>query len=158
MLLVEDFEKYYIMAANFLSYRSRSEKEIRDKLKSKNAKEDIIEKVVATLKEQKFVNDEQFAREWIRSRTTYRMKSKRIIKIELLKKGIDKDIIDKVMAEGDEETGPVNDLEQARKLVESRIVRYKGMTKYEIYQKLGGFLSRRGFDWETIKAAIDQTM
>lgn len=158
MLLVEDFEKYYIIAANFLSYRNRSEKEIRDKLRSKSANSDIIEKVVATLKEQKFVNDEQFAREWIRSRTTYRMKSKRIIKIELLKKGIDRDLIDRVMNEGTEETGPVNDLEQAKKLAESRIGKYKGMSKNEIYQKLGGFLARRGFSWETIKTAIDQTM
>lgn len=158
MLLVEEFEKYYIMAANFLSYRNRSEKEIRDKLKSKNAGDDIVEQVISKLKEQKFLDDAQFAKEWVRSRTTYRLKSTRIIRIELLKKGIDKEIIDKVLREGDEEYGRVDDLEQAKKLAQSRIGRYKGMTKQEIYQKLGGFLARRGFGWETIKAAIDQTM
>lgn len=163
---MEDFEKYYLMAANFLSYRPRSEKEVRDKLLLKKAPNEIVEKVIAEMKRQRFIDDEQFAHDWVRSRSTYRLKSKRVIKIELLQKGIDPEIIERVLnnttaapagGQGDEEE-KLDDLAQAKKLAASRIDRYKHLSKYEIYQKLGGFLARRGFNWETSKKAIDDVM
>lgn len=151
---MDDFEKFYLIAVNYLSYRPRSEKEVRDKLKLKNAPPEIIEKVIETLKQQKFINDEEFARMWTSHRLKLSPKSKRVIKMELLQKGIDAEIIEKKLSGNDGEE--VDDLEQAKKLVENKIDRYKNLPKQEIYQKLGGFLARRGFSWGTIKAAIDE--
>lgn len=153
---MEDFEKFYFIAVNYLSYRPRSEKEVRDKLKLKNTPQEITDKIIDKLKEQKFINDAEFARMWTANRIKINPKSKRVIKMELLQKGVDSEIIEKVLTGNPDEE--VNDRVQARKLVEARFSRYKHLPKQEIYQKLGGFLGRRGFGWSTIKDAIDEVM
>jgi regulatory protein len=153
---MNDFEKHFNGAIKFLSFRPRSEKEMRDFLKRKKTPDDILEKIITVLKEKKFLNDKDFTRLWVSQRTTLRPKSKGVIKMELLQKGIDPEIIDAALT-GEDGDG-VSDLDQATKLVMSRLSRYKSFPKQEIYQKLGGFLARRGFRWETIKKAIDTAL
>lgn len=150
------YDKYLNDSLHFLSYRARSEKEVRDKLAQKNAPAEIIEKIISKLKQQRFLNDEQFAEEWVRSRSAYRLKSKRIIKMELFKKGIDPEIIEKTLNQKDEEG--IDDNQQIKKLLEKRLSHYKGLPRDKLYQKLGGFLARRGFDWDTIKKNIDDVL
>ena len=58
----------------------------------------------------------------------------------------------------DEDSLLQNDLESAKKLVEKKFSKYKNMEKQEIYQKLGAFLARRGFGWDTIKKSIDDSL
>lgn len=154
---MDDFEKFYLKAVHFLKFRSRSEKEVRDKLKEKKASSEIIERIIATLTKQKFLNDREFARLWVRQRITFKPKSKRIIALELRQKGIDKDLINDVLLDPGEDQ-EVNDLAQAKKLVSSKIHKYKGMQRQEVYQKLGGFLARRGFNWDTIRQSIDEEL
>lgn len=148
------YDKYFNKAIQFLSFRSRTEKEVRDKLAQVNASSEVIEKIISTLKQQQFINDEQFAKDWVHSRSTYRLKSKRIIKMELQEKGIDPEAIEKAFVPEDEEE--FSDIQQIRRLIEKRLPRYKGLPKNILYQKLGGFLARRGFDWNIIKKSIDE--
>ncbi len=150
------YDKYLNKTLHFLSFRGRSEKEIQDYLQKHKAPIEIILKIIAHCKNYGFINDEKFAQDWIHSRSTYRLKSKRIIKIELIKKGIDPDIIEEVLKRGSE-IEP-NDQEQAKKLVEKRLPRYKDLPREVIFQKLAGFLARRGFDWETSKNTIDAAL
>lgn len=155
---MDDFEKFYNSSLRFLSYRPRSEKEVRDRLKIKYQKSNIknltliIDKVIQKLKEQKFLNDEEFAKWWIESRLRFRQRSINLIKRELLQKGVPDEIIETRIT-NQESRG---DLERAKKLIEKRIERFRSLPKSEIYQKLGSYLARRGFDWETIKQAIDE--
>lgn len=145
---MDQFEKFFAQSLKFLSYRPRSEKEVRDKLVSKKTPEDIIEKVIIKLKENKFLNDKDFTEWFVRSRLSSRPKSARVIKMELKQKGIDKDLI--------ETQNFGQDLESAKKLVLKKIEKYKSFEKKEIYNKLGAYLARRGYDWDTIKNAIDE--
>ena len=154
---MDDFEKYLNKALHFLSFRPRSEKEIRDKLLSNKAPEEIVERVITSLKEHKFLNDEDFARWFIEQRLRFRPKSLNFIKLELKQKGIDSEIIDEAISSlnKDEDSALQNDLESAKKLVEKKFDKYKHLSKQETYQKLGAYLARRGFDWNTIKRSID---
>ena len=149
------FEKFYNSALRFLSYRPRSEKEVKDKLKVQSSKfkvenpTAIIEKVIQKLKEYKFIDDVEFAKKWIESRLRFKPRSLRLIKMELKQKGIDPEIINNLQL-------TINsDLESAKKLVEKRIERLKGLDKQKVYEKLGRFLASKGFNWDTIKKAID---
>jgi len=155
---MNDYEKFLKLAINFLSYRPRTEKEIREKLNQKNAPPEITNQVIAFLKQNNFLNDADFAAQWIQTRQNFRIKSKKAIKMELLKKGINPETIEQALAGElhEEEGSGINDKEQAIKLVQKRIARYKHLPKKELYEKLGGFLARRGFNWETIKTSIDQ--
>lgn len=152
------YDKYLNNTIHLLKFRGRSEKEIRDHLQSKKAPLEIIEKIITYCKDLKFIDDEKFAVDWVRSRLTYRLKSKKIIKLELIKKGIEPEIIEKVLGDSGKNENANTDLDLAKKLVQHRLSRYINLPRQEIYQKLGGFLSRRGFDWETIKQAIDSEL
>lgn len=155
-------DKFYNFALRFLSYRPRSEKEIRDKLKIKYQKSNIgnltllIDKVIQKLKEKKFINDEEFAKGWIESRQRFKPRSSRLIKIELKQKGIDQELIEQLFA--DRGSQVVDDLENAKKLVEKRIGRLRGLNKQKIYEKLGRHLASKGFSWNTIKKSIDEVL
>lgn len=150
------FEGFYNKALKFLSYRPRSEKEVKDNLKKKKASDSTIDLIIKKLKEQKFLNDSEFTRWWIEQRTLVKPMGKRLIKIELTKKGIEKELIDEVLNNLEEVVH--DELAMARDLVERRIKKYKGLDRQKIYQRLGGFLSRRGFDYDTIKKVIDDIL
>ncbi len=144
------FDKFFNSSLKFLSYRPRSEKEVRDNLLKKKAPEEIIESIIDRLKEHKFLNDKEFVAWFVRSRIQSKPKASRVIKMELKQKGISQEMIN-------DEGLMINDLENAKKLLEKKIARHKNLDRDEIYNKLGGFLARRGFDWDTVKKAIDES-
>lgn len=151
---MDPYEKYLLKAIHFLKFRPRSEKEVRDKLKEKKAPDEIIERVILYLKDQKYLNDTEFARMWVRSRLNFNPKSKRILILELRKKGITQEIIEEVIADPGEEQ-EVNDVAQAKKLAEQKLPKLASLPFFEKRQKISAFLGRRGFDWDTIKEVIN---
>jgi regulatory protein len=50
------------------------------------------------------------------------------------------------------------EFEKALQLAEKRYALLKGASRNEIYNKIGGFLARRGFSLDTVKAVIDQIL
>lgn len=161
---MDSFEKLYNKALRFLSYRPRSEKEVRENLSKKSRKsrkveqidEEIINQVIDKLKQQRFLNDEEFARWWIEQRTKFSPRGLRLIKIELRQKGISDELIE--LGTKNQELGKEDDLTLAKDLVRKKLPRYKNLEKKEICQKLGAFLARRGFDWDIIKQSIDEVI
>ena len=146
-------KKYLNIALRFLSFRSRSEKEVRDSLIKKQASNDTIEQIVEWLKDHKFLDDKEFARRFIEQRIKLRPRGMRVIKMELKQKGISQKIIEEITVknEGEED----DELAMARRIVEKKIMKYKGLEKKDIYQKLGSHLASKGFNWDTIKQSID---
>jgi regulatory protein len=137
----------------FLSFRPRSEKEISDFLIRKNVEAKLAEKIIVKLKENKFLDDKEFARWWIEQRLLIKPRAWRVIKIELKQKGIPSEIFDELNI--DSKAEGKNDLASAIKLAEKRFSRYKNLTRQETYQKLGRYLNAKGFSWEIIKKSID---
>lgn len=156
-------DQLYLAVLKYLSYRPRSEKEIRDYLQKKIAKikdqnlvqnaETIITVVIAKLKKQRFINDEEFTRMWVRSRTTFKPKGRRLIRIELQQKGISTELINKVLEEPVEEL--VSDLDNAIQILEKKRKKFEAMDPNERFNKAGSMLARRGFDLDTIRKSID---
>ncbi|HBB76530.1 MAG: hypothetical protein A2186_00725 [Candidatus Levybacteria bacterium RIFOXYA1_FULL_41_10] len=146
------FERYHDLALRFLSYRPRSEKEVIDYLKKKRIHESIIDRIIKSLKEKKFLNDIEFAEWWIEQRTGNRPKSFRIIKMELRNKGIGRDIVDGLSEKVDKNL----DEKSALKLLDKHIKRFEKLSTKEVYRKLFQLLARRGFDFDLIKKVIDK--
>jgi regulatory protein len=153
---MEKFEQYRNLAYRYLGFRNRSVKEMRDYLTRKNASEEIIEKVIDSLLEKNFLNDKEFARAFVRSRSRLKPKGKTLLKIELGQKGIAQETIAEVLDELQEELP--NELEQAKQLLAKRFSQLSGKSREEIYRKAGGLLSRRGFSWDIVKKAIDEVL
>lgn len=156
MDLQERIEKYLSLCYRYLTIRNRSEKEIRDYLQKKNADPDIIDAIVARLYEQKFLDDEAFARSWVRSRAMFRPRGKRMLQIELQQKGIHKDLIQQILEEQIEDIP--DELTQAKNLIAKRVEKLRGEPRYIVYQKVGAFLARRGYSWDVSKKAIDSLL
>lgn len=151
---MDHFETFLNKSFKFLSYRPRSEKEVRDYLIKKKADELVIEKVIKRLKDHNFLNDLDFTKWWIEQRTKFRPKAERVIKLELSRKGIAKDIIEEAL--GDETLENISDFDKARKLAIKKIERLKGTETAKVYEKTVRFLAVRGFTWDTIKEVVDQ--
>jgi len=153
----KDFEKFYNKALRFLSFRPRSEKEVKSHFakasrgRGQSPSEQTIELIIRKLKEQKFLDDTAFANWWIEQRTLIKLKPKRIIKMELRQKGIDDELIDELLEKTDE---TVSDLTKAKRIVEKKLSKYKKFQGFEKRNKLGRFLQSRGFDYDTIKDAL----
>jgi len=143
----DQFEGAYQRAINFLSYRVRSEKEIRQNLTKHEVLEDIIEKVVDRLRGASLVNDWDFASQWVENRVQFKPRGKRALSSELFQKGIGNEIIEDVLAELDEE-------ELAYACARSRITKFTGMEKKAFQKKLSGLLTRRGFPYHVTKDVV----
>jgi regulatory protein len=65
-------------ALRHLSYRPRSEAEVRQKLDTSGYTEAVIETVITRLLENKLIHDPQFAQMWIENRSTFRPRSRRV--------------------------------------------------------------------------------
>lgn len=147
-------ETAYLLAVRYLSYRPRSVKEMQDYLKKKQVSSEHSKAVVTKLIEQKFLNDAEFAASWVRTRVLLKPLSQRVLQMELQQKGVSEDIITAVLSQQEDASG--NDFEMARLLVQKRKKKYEGLSRQERYQKLGGFLGRRGFSYDVIKRVIDE--
>lgn len=146
---LENFNKYYDKALRFLSFRPRSEKEIRDYFKKKKVEESLISKIINKLKDYNFLNDEEFTKWWIEQRTKFKPRSLRLIKIELRQKGISDEIIDFVMSNFKCQIS--NDKELAKKLVEKKLIKYKNLPKEVVFRKISQILISKGFSYEIVK-------
>lgn len=157
---MDEFGKFYNKALKFLSYRPRSEEEVRQNLLNsrgrfksakKNTIPEIAEKIILKLKEYKFIDDKEFVKWWIHQRTSFRPRGLKLIKIELRQKGISKDLIEEVIESLETK---VDDLQSAKKLIERRSSKYKNLPRDEKFQKVARFLSSKGFNYDIIKEVL----
>lgn len=144
-------EKLYNKVLRFLSYRPRSEKEIRDYSKKKSQETKIIEEIIKKLKKQGLVDDRAFATWWVEQRSRFRPKGRYLIRSELFKKGVKEEIISSSLFSEKEE------IDLAKKAARKKIKSYKNLEPLEMRDKMVAFLARRGFNWKIIKKAIDET-
>lgn len=152
----KEYKRFLDKALRYLAYRPRSEKEVRDALIKKKAPASVIDKIIQWLKEKRFINDDEFARWWIEQRARFKPKGARIIKMELMQKGLHYDIIASAFENIEEDS--ISEEEQVKKIVMKKIGKYSLLPKQEIYKKLGAFLARRGYSWEIIKSSIDDVL
>ena len=161
---IDQVERLVMKAFRFLSYRPRSEKEIRDYLLWKGKLKDLdksdaeksqyeksVEKTLQKLKKINQINDQEFANWLVEQRKKFRPRGSRLIKIELLQKGIDRDLIDQIL------DGVVTDdeFDLALKSAQKKALRYKNLSNKEFKIKMGQYIARRGFDWNIVKKTVD---
>lgn len=142
--------------------RQRSEREIRNYLKNLSFKrkikdqeeisESAVELLINKLKQKRLLNDEEFAKSWVEARRKSKQKGIRALKAELYQKGIDRQIIEEVLAdelEGTEEQLVAQALEKKMRV-------WKNLSKLELKKKVYEFLLRRGFEYEIVKKIVNK--
>lgn len=142
-------EVAYQRALNFISYRSRSEKEVRQNLQKHDTPEEVITEVLERMQSNGLVDDLQFAQDWVENRSAFRPRGRRALAMELRQKGIADEAIEAALRELDEEP-----LAYQAALKQSR--KYAGLEWKAFRQKMSAFLARRGFNYEVAKPVIEQ--
>ncbi len=128
-------------ALNFLGYRARSEKEVRDRLRRYGYGEEMVESVVGRLKKLGYVDDEDFARFLVREKVRRRYGS-RMVLAELRRSGVAPELARDVV---DEEFAGKSEVEEARSVAARRYNRGgSGAETRRVY----AFLMRRGYSPE----------
>jgi regulatory protein len=135
-------------AYRLLAVRARSEKELRDALARAKFDTAIIAAAVADCKQQRFIDDANFARQFIQSRLRNRPMGRQRLAIELRQKGVDAEIINTAL---DEFFSEQTQITLADQLAEKQRKRLANLPPPKARQRLADFLRRRGFDWETIQ-------
>ena len=134
-------------ASRFISYRPRSEFELRERLRQRGFDGDTLEAVIDKLKEQRLVDDIAFAQFWKNNRETFSPRSQWLTKLELKKKGVADDIIDEVVdGTDDEESAYHAAMNKARNLPRSDYQTFR--------RRLGEYLKRRGFGYGVIDHTV----
>jgi len=124
-----------------LKFRLRSEKELYDRLLKKKFPEGEVKKVIAFLKEKKFIDDRAFTKAWVDSRLRQKVGLKRISQ-ELRQKGLAKEIIEDKLSEAKR---GYSEVEIVKDLAEERLKRNKDVDPQKAKSRVYGYLIRRGF-------------
>lgn len=138
----------YIRMISLIYARPRSEYEIRTKLRTKKIEPEEIEELITKLRDNKYLDDEKFAKWWVSGRKSSRPISSLKLKSELAQKGIKADLAQRVISE---DFTKEDELTALKKLIE------KKKDKYETEQKLMSFLASKGFNYSQIKEALGET-
>ena len=137
--------------AKYCAYQERCVKEVRDKLKTYDIPQQERDKILEYLLDNRFVNDERFAKSFVRGKVNQSGWGVNKIRFHLIQKGIAKDIIDEALGQNDEEA-------YRQRLVDilktkSRTV--KAASDFEKKRKLAAYAMQKGFEgnlvWEVLK-------
>ena len=98
-----DKETAFKKILHFCNYQERCQKEIYDKLKSFELEDADKFFIINFLQEEGFINDERYCRTYVKSKLNLKKWGINKIKLSLISKGIEKQIIDKVLSEIDQD-------------------------------------------------------
>jgi regulatory protein len=140
-------DQLYSKALKYISIRLRSEGELKDYLKRKGASQVDQKEIVDKLKDLDLINDERFSEAFIHDKLLRSPASKRKIAVELKKKQIAEDIINKSIG---------NDQLSDEASLNTLIASKRRQTKYQDDLKLMQYLVRNGFNYGDVKRALKE--
>jgi regulatory protein len=141
-------------ALKLLSYRGRSEKELKERLIKKGIPEPLVSSTVDYLRNLGYLDDVSLAEALKREAITRKLLSQTGAKKYLLDRGITRDVIHRVFHQ-EEET----DRENAKKYIRKKLRMLENHPQETVRRRLYNQLLRRGYSPETIVAAFkDKTI
>lgn len=134
-------------ALRLLSHRPRSESEMRTRLAMRGIEPAALDDEIERLQRAGLLDDEKFARAWVEDRKRIAPRGRRMLRYELLGRGIEPESVEAATRE-------VDDRETAVELARNRARKSAGTDYATFFSKVGGFLRRRGFDYEVAAEAV----
>lgn len=136
-------------ALTFLSYRPRSEAEVRRRLRRDRYAPRVLDNVIARLKQNGLLDDAAFAAWWTEDRGQHAPRGKALLKYELRQKGIEAETVQEAVADVDEEEG-------AYRLAQKRAPQLRKLEYPAFRQRLGSFLQRHGYPYSIAARTVRQ--
>ena len=137
--------------AKYCAYQERCVKDVRDKLKTYDIPQEERDKILDFLLDNHFVNDERFAKSFVRGKLNQSGWGVNKTRFHLMQKGIDKDIIEEALGQTDEEVYRQRLIDILK--IKSKTV--KAENDFERKRKLAAYAMQKGFEgslvWEVLK-------
>ncbi|WP_324611560.1 recombination regulator RecX [Bacillus massiliglaciei] len=147
---VDEIQKAFNDALNYLSFRMRSESEVRKHLKQKGIEDPVIKEAIHKLYQYNYLNDLDFAKAFVQTKANNGAKGPITTRLELKEKGVSEALIDQAMDEYPFEL----QLEHAIKLAEKAIQKEKKLSERALEQKINQTLARKGFSSQVIQEVL----
>ncbi|MFA5927471.1 MAG: regulatory protein RecX [Patescibacteria group bacterium] len=140
-------------ALRLIKIRDRSTGEIRAKMRQKGFCDDEIESVVSWLNERSFLDDKKFVAQYIKNQLAFKPQGKFSLRMRLKKLHVADDLVDEALSSLSASTERGLAREAASKWMER-----KKIDPAEAFEKLGRYLTSRGFGWDITKSVLDEVL
>jgi len=111
-----------------------------------------ISETVAFLIEKDFLDDERFARNFVRFKKSLKPTGKYYLRSKLIEKKVPNEIIEKTLSESLDEPSEIEEL------ADSWLSHHKNIPREKLYEKLSRHLLSRGFEWEKVREVVAEKM
>lgn len=136
-------------AVAMLARRPHSEREVRQRLRRRKFEPELVEQTMARLRSANLIDDAEYARAFTESRDRQSPRGSRLIARELRANGVE-------AAVADSAASAVSDDDAAYRLASRRLRSLAGVEYDAFRNRLGGYLQRRGFGWDTCRTTVDR--
>jgi regulatory protein len=137
-----------------LTAQARSRQELAKALAQKNVPDEVAGSVLDRMEEVGLVDDAAFAETWVRSRQERRHLSKRALRQELTRKGVERDDIDQALDQVD----PEDEYAAAMALAQKKLRAMSSLDRQVKYRRLAGALARRGFSAGVCSQVLNEAL
>ena len=144
-------QEAYLQLAALCAQAEHCQQEMRDKMRRWELDETVQNRIVARLVKERYIDDERYARAFVKDKIRYNKWGRRKVQQALWQKHIDADIQQRVLDEIDEKEY----LDILRPLLKQKRKSIKAESDYELNQKLIRFAWGRGFGFDIIRQCLN---
>jgi regulatory protein len=147
LLQKDEYARVRDYAYTLLSYRSRTEYELRTRLLERGFQQGSVQQVLHSLKQSGLVDDRSFAEKWMEDMFSRRPMGRLRAENELTKRRIREDLIHDVCEKAYQED---TEARLGRAAAEKKLSSLSSYPEEAVRKKVFSFLQRRGFDFGVI--------
>lgn len=139
-------------AIRIIEHHSKTVKQLKDKMKEKGYEEEFINNSIQFLQEYNYINDEKYAKQYINDKVRFGKDGRNKIKMNLMQKGVDKEIIQEQLNDIDSDL----ETDNAFELAERKMRSYKSLDLPTQRRRLYSFLQRKGYKGDIINKVMNK--
>ena len=144
-------QEAFLQLAALCAQAEHCQQEMRDKMRRWELDETAQNRIIDRLIKERYVDDERYARAFVKDKIRYNKWGRRKVQQALWQKHIDADIQQQVLDEIDEKEY----LDILRPLLKQKRKSIRAASDYELNQKLARFALSRGFTFDIIRQCLD---
>ena len=141
----------YLTLAALCAQAEHCQHEMLEKMRRWELSDEAQARVMERLVKERYVDDERYARAFVKDKVRYNKWGRRKVEQALWQKHIDEDIRQRVLDEVDDEEY----LSVLRPLLQQKRKTTKAQSDYELNQKLVRFALSRGFTFDIIRQCLN---
>ena len=151
VLKAEERHRAEQVALRYLGFKPRTATQIRDYLAKKGFESGDIEQVIQLFTDKKYINDEDYAKQWVDERKRMRPRGRYLLKQELISRGVEENLIEEVI---NKHLSHNEEIALMTQLIKKKYKVQSFPNAFEMKKKMVPYLQRKGFSIELILTTL----